>query len=81
MNYSDFVIKEKQLKDYNQTLADKALLEVKLKELEELNVKLNHENFGLKQKIKNLEEKLYKRNESFKGNVWDKDLKKGWKNL
>lgn len=38
--------------------------------------KLRRENFGLKQKIKNLEEKLGKRNEYYRGEVFDKDIRK-----
>lgn len=38
-------------------------------ELREYAIKLSRENKGLKSRIDNLEEKLYKRNESFKGEV------------
>ena len=38
-------------------------------ELREYAIKLARENKGLKSRIDNLEERLYKRNESFKGEV------------
>lgn len=45
-------------------------------ELREYALKLARENKGLKSRIDNLEEKLYKRNESFKGEVEDKETRR-----
>lgn len=45
-------------------------------ELREYALKLARENKGLKSRIDNLEEKLYKRNESFKGEVNCDDKRK-----
>lgn len=80
MKYSDFIIKEQQTLDYYQLLADKGKLEYRVKELENEVEKLKRENFGNTQTIEHLKEKLYKRNESFKGNVWDKNSYKGYRN-
>lgn len=48
----------------------------KIEQLKQENEKLKRENLGLKTKIKNLEEKLYKRYESFKGEVTDKEIRR-----
>lgn len=45
-------------------------------ELREYAIKLSRENKGLKSRIDNLEEKLYKRNESFKGEVVDNETRR-----
>lgn len=45
-------------------------------ELREYAIKLARENKGLKSRIDNLEEKLYKRNESFKGEVVDNETRR-----
>ena len=45
-------------------------------ELREYALKLARENKGLKSRIDNLEEKLYKRNESFKGEVVDNETRR-----
>ena len=45
-------------------------------ELREYAIKLERENKGLKSRIDNLEEKLYKRNESFKGEVVDNETRR-----
>lgn len=45
-------------------------------ELREYAIKLARENKGLKSRIDNLEEKLYKRNESFKGEVADNEIRR-----
>lgn len=45
-------------------------------ELREYAIKLARENKGLKSRIDNLEEKLYKRNESFKGEVADNETRR-----
>ena len=45
-------------------------------ELREYAIKLSRENKGLKSRIDNLEEKLYKRNESFKGEVADNEIRR-----
>lgn len=45
-------------------------------ELREYAIKLERENKGLKSRIDNLEEKLYKRNESFKGEVADNETRR-----
>ena len=45
-------------------------------ELREYALKLARENKGLKSRIANLEEKLYKRNESFKGEVVDNETRR-----
>lgn len=45
-------------------------------ELREYAIKLSRENKGLKSRIDNLEEKLYKRNESFKGEVADNETRR-----
>ena len=45
-------------------------------ELREYALKLVRENKGLKSRIANLEEKLYKRDESFKGKVVDNETRR-----
>lgn len=45
-------------------------------ELREYALKLARENKGLKSRIDNLEEKLYKRNESFKGEIVDNETRR-----
>ena len=45
-------------------------------ELREYAIKLSRENKGLKSRIDNLEEKLYKRNESFKGEIVDNETRR-----
>ena len=45
-------------------------------ELREYALKLARENKGLKSRIDNLEEKLYKRNESYKGEVVDNETRR-----
>ena len=45
-------------------------------ELREYALKLARENKGLKSRIANLEEKLYKRDESFKGEVADNETRR-----
>ena len=45
-------------------------------ELREYALKLARENKGLKSRIANLEEKLYKRDESFKGEVVDNETRR-----
>lgn len=45
-------------------------------ELRDYAIKLARENKGLKSRIDNLEEKLYKRNESFKGEVADNETRR-----
>ena len=45
-------------------------------ELREYAIKLARENKGLKSRIDNLEEKLYKRNESFKGEIVDNETRR-----
>ena len=45
-------------------------------ELREYALKLVRENKGLKSRIANLEEKLYKRDESFKGEVVDNETRR-----
>ena len=45
-------------------------------ELREYALKLARENKGLKSRIANLEEKLYKRDESFKGKVVDNETRR-----
>lgn len=62
ISYSDFLIITKKLEDYYSIKAELAHLTLQ-------NEALKRENFGLKEKIKNLEEKLYKRYDDFAGNV------------
>lgn len=62
LSYSDFLIMTKQIEDYYSVKTELAQLKLQ-------NEALKRENFGLKEKIKNLEEKLYKRYDDFAGNV------------
>lgn len=54
----------------------KKINDMDLFELREYAIKLARENKGLKSRIDNLEEKLYKRNESFKGEVVDNETRR-----
>ena len=54
----------------------KKINDMDLFELREYAIKLERENKGLKSRIDNLEEKLYKRNESFKGEVADNETRR-----
>ena len=54
----------------------KKINDMDLFELREYAIKLERENKGLKSRIDNLEEKLYKRNESFKGEVVDNETRR-----
>ena len=54
----------------------KKINDMDLFELREYAIKLARENKGLKSRIDNLEEKLYKRNESFKGEIIDNETRR-----
>lgn len=54
----------------------KSINAMNLFELREYAIKMARENKGLKSRIDNLEEKLYKRNESFKGKVVDNETRR-----
>lgn len=54
----------------------KKINDMDLFELRDYALKLARENKGLKSRIDNLEEKLYKRNESFKGEVVDNETRR-----
>lgn len=73
MKYSDFLIQAKQIEEHYSILAENEVLKRE-------NEKLRRENYGLKTTIKNLKEKLYKRNDNYRGGVERKERGSNVKN-